>query len=50
MSIDEYKNFIQRVFNHLILKGSTTIPEGSTLQANGNGNGTPQSNLGDDIV
>jgi len=50
MSVDEYKSFIQRVYNFLILKGSTTIPEGSTSQANGDGNGMPQVILGEDIV
>jgi len=50
MSVVEYKEFIKRVYNFLILKGSQTIPEGSTSQANGGGNGTPQSNLGEDIV
>ena len=29
---------ITQIYNHSI-KGSTTIPQGSTLQANGNGNG-----------
>ena len=39
MSVDEYKAFITKVYNHLILVSSTTIPKGSTSQANGDGNG-----------
>lgn len=31
-------------------EGSTTIPKGSTLQANGSGNGEPCSNTSEDIV
>jgi hypothetical protein len=34
----EFLNQIIKIYNHSINKGSTTIPEGSTLQANGNGN------------
>lgn len=50
MSVEEFKNFILSVYNHLQLGGSTTIPEGSTSQANGDGNGMPQIILGEDIV
>ena len=50
MSVKEFKNFILSVYNHLQLGGSTTIPEGSTSQANGDGNGMPQVILGEDIV
>lgn len=39
MSVDEYKAFITKVYNHLILESSMTIPKGSTSQANGDGNG-----------
>lgn len=42
MSVDEYKQFIIRSYNHLILKGSTTILKGSTSKANVDGNGMPQ--------
>lgn len=31
-------------------ESSTTIPKGSTLQANGSGSGEPHSNMGEDIV
>jgi len=39
MSVNEFKEYIKTVYNHLILGGSTTIPKGSTSQAeNGDGN------------
>lgn len=37
MSLDEFKNWISKVYINLI-SSSTTIPAGSTLQANGSGN------------
>ena len=39
MSVKEFKNFILSVYNHLQLGGSTTIPEGSTLEASASGSG-----------
>lgn len=39
MTIEEYKKFIKQVYNHLFVESSTTIPKGSTSQANGDGNG-----------
>ena len=38
MSYSEYTNFIIQSYNNLIKLSSTTIPSGSTLQANGSGN------------
>ena len=38
MSKDNFLNKINQIYNNFV-KGSTTIPKGSTLQANGNGNG-----------
>lgn len=40
MSISEFKDYIARVYNYLILKGSSTIPKGSTSEAIADGNGT----------
>lgn len=39
MTIEEYKKFIKQVYNYLFVESSTTIPKGSTSQANGDGNG-----------
>ena len=36
-SIDEFYSQIIRIYNNLPKESSTTIPKGSTLQANGNG-------------
>lgn len=40
MSVSEFKEYITRVYNHLILEGSSTIPKGSTSEAIADGNGT----------
>lgn len=40
MSVEEYKNFIERVYKHLVIESSSTIPKGSTSEANADGNGT----------
>ena len=40
MSVSEFKEYITRVYNHLILEGSSTIPKGSTFEAIADGNGT----------
>ena len=37
MSVKEFKNWIIKVYTNLI-SSSTTIPQGSTSQANGDGN------------
>ena len=37
MSLDDFKNWIVKIYTNLI-SSSTTIPAGSTLQANGSGN------------
>ena len=39
MSVEEFRNYISNVYKHFCLEGSTTIPEGSTSQAIGDGNG-----------
>jgi hypothetical protein len=39
MTIEEYKEFIKQVYNHLFVESSTTISKESTSQANGDGNG-----------
>ena len=49
-SIDEFLNHVKIIHEYQISKGSTTIPEGSTSKAIVDGSGTPQSNLGEDIV
>ena len=38
MSIEEFKNWLTKIYKHLI-EGSSTIPKGSTPQADGGGNG-----------
>ena len=38
-NINTFLNKIKQIYNHCFIEGSTTIPSGSTLQANGNGNG-----------
>lgn len=48
MSYSEYTNFIIQSYNNLIKLSSTTIPSGSTLQANGSGNN--EHSLSEDIV
>ena len=40
MNVNEFKNYISRVYTNLILKGSSTIPIGSTPEAIAGGNGT----------
>lgn len=39
MSIEEFKNFVQKLYNNFILKGSSTISKESTSEANADGNG-----------
>lgn len=39
MSFDEFKSWINKIYHNIQEKGSETIPTGSTLQANGSGNG-----------
>lgn len=48
----EFLSHIQKIYNHKINKGSTTIPKGSTSQANGDGSGSPLTGKaeGEDIV
>lgn len=48
MSYPKYINFIIKSYNNLIKLSSTTIPTGSTLQANGGGNN--EHFLSEDIV
>lgn len=48
-SIDEFKNKVLSIYNHFI-KSSTTIPIGSTSQANGDGNGEHLYKTDEDIV
>lgn len=38
-SLDEFKDLITRIYNHLIIGSSTTILNGSTSEANADGNG-----------
>ena len=38
MTLSEYKEWLIKCYKHLI-SSSSTIPEGSTSQANGDGNG-----------
>lgn len=38
-NIDDFKSWIKQVHDNLLIKSSTTIPQGSTSQANGDGNG-----------
>lgn len=40
MTVEDFKEYISRVYNHLFLEGSSTIPEGSTSEAIADGNGT----------
>lgn len=40
MTIDQFKNYISRVYKYLFLEGSSTIPIGSTPEAIAGGNGT----------
>jgi hypothetical protein len=49
---EDFLNQIAKIYNFRINKGSTTIPKGSTLQANGSGNGEPLTDNaeGEDIV
>lgn len=49
MSIDEFKNYITNVYTNLILKGSQTIPKGSTSEAIADGNGV-HPEMDEDIV
>ncbi len=49
MTLNDFKEWITKVYKNLIEEPSTTIPEGSTLQANGSGNGS-QPEMVDDIV
>lgn len=53
-SLSNFKLHIKRIHEFLVNKGSTTIPEGSTSQANGDGNGGHPTELknkeDDDIV
>lgn len=48
-SYDEWVLWIKQVYENLFIKGSTTIPKGSTLQANGSGKGS-LPNKEEDIV
>lgn len=48
-SIEEFKNKVLDIYNHFI-KSSTTIPKGSTSQANGDGNGDYLLDTDKDIV
>ena len=49
---DEFLDHVKKIYNFSIIKGSTTIPKGSTSQANGDGNGSPLTckDEGEDIV
>jgi len=40
MSVSEFKDYITRVYSHLILEGSSTIAQASTSEAIADGNGT----------
>lgn len=40
MTIDQFKNYVSRVYKYLFLEGSSTIPIGSTPEAIAGGNGT----------
>lgn len=52
MQSAEFLSHIEKIYNFLINKGSTTISKESTLQANGSGNGEPLTDIaeGEDIV
>lgn len=49
---DEFLDHVKKIYNFSIIKCSTTIPKGSTSQANGDGNGSPLTckDEGEDIV
>lgn len=49
---EDFLKQVEKVYNFCINKGSTTIPKGSTSQANGDGNGEPLTDdaEGEDIV
>ena len=50
-NIEDFIEHIEKIHNYLVNKGSTTIPKGSTSQANGDGNGEhPTYKEDDDIV
>ena len=38
MTLNDFKEHISKIYKNIFLR-STTIPKGSTLQANGSGNG-----------
>lgn len=52
MSESSFINHIEKIHNYIVSKRSQTIPKGSTLQTNGNGNGVPLSDNaeGEEIV
>lgn len=50
MSIEHFKKWVIRLCKNLFNKSSTTIPEGSTSQVNGDGSGNPPINEEDDMV
>lgn len=39
LSVEDFYSHIDKVYNHIHNESSTTIPKGSTSQANGDGNG-----------
>lgn len=49
---EDFLKQVEKIYNFSINKGSTTIPKGSTSQANGGGNGGPLTSKveGEDIV
>lgn len=50
LSEEDFYNWIHKAHYFLKNKSSQTIPEGSTSQANGDGSGTLQNTLDEDIV
>lgn len=48
-SLEKFIKQINNIYKHYIKKSSTTIPKGSTLQANGSGNGRHLSTQNKDI-
>lgn len=50
LDLKDFKNWIDKTYKNLLEKGSTTIPTGSTSQANGDGNGDYPGILGNEFT
>jgi hypothetical protein len=52
MTSDHFLKHVEKIYNYTVSKRSQTIPNGSTSQANGDGNGVPLTDnaAGEEIV